>query len=96
LLYTKLEGRQLKLPVQLGRAAAEPPEPDLEPFYRRLIELLSDPVFHEGTWRLIEPKAAWPGNSSHVNHLPSTHRASALRKGVESVIFRMEKAQDVR
>lgn len=63
----QLEGRRLKLPVQLGRAATEPTEPALESFYRRLLEQLSDPVFRKGSWRLIEPKSAWNGNPSHIN-----------------------------
>ena len=68
----QLEGRRLKLPVQLGRRHPEPPEPGLEPFYQRLLAALRHPVFHDGNWRLLEPLKAWAGNPSHrsfVAHL---------------------------
>ncbi|UCC64788.1 MAG: alpha-amylase [Anaerolineae bacterium] len=60
----QLEGRRLKLPVQLGRRQSEPPEPGLEPFYRRLLAALRHPVFHDGDWRLLEPQAQLAGNAS--------------------------------
>ncbi len=63
----QLEGRRLKLPVQLGRRHPEPVDPGAKHFYRRLLTALSDPVFHDGHWRLLEPKAAWDGNQSHHN-----------------------------
>ncbi len=68
LLYEgQLEGRQSKLPVQLGRRRSEPPEPGLEPFYRRLLVALRHPVFHDGDWRLLESQREWPGNLSYRN-----------------------------
>ena len=68
----QLEGRKVKLPVQLGRRPSEPPEPGLEPFYRRLLAALCRPVFHDGDWHLLEPLEAWKGNSSH--HAFVAHR----------------------
>ena len=61
----QMEGRRVKLPVQLGRRPREAPEPGLEPFYRRLLAALRHPVFHDGQWGLLEPREAWPGNPSH-------------------------------
>ena len=63
----QLEGRQLRLPVQLGRRYPEPPEPGVQSFYRQLLKGLADPVFHNGEWRLLEPREAWRGNTSHRN-----------------------------
>jgi WD40 repeat protein len=63
----QLEGRRLRLPVQLGRRHPEPAEPGVQSFYRRLLAELSDPVFHDGEWRLLEPREAWSGNSSYQN-----------------------------
>jgi glycosidase len=59
--HGQLEGRRLRMPIALGRRAAEAPDAGMERFYERLLgELL-----HDGTWRLIEPEPAWPGNESH-------------------------------
>jgi hypothetical protein len=63
----QLEGRRLKLPVQLGRRPVEPPEPGIEPFYRRLLAALSHPVFRQGQWQFLPTYAVWSGNDSYVN-----------------------------
>jgi hypothetical protein len=61
----QMEGYRRKLPVQLGRRSVEPPQPGMEPFYRRLLSALRHSVFHEGQWQLLQPLPAWPGNASH-------------------------------
>ena len=53
----QLEGQRLKLPVQVNRAAAEPTRPMLKRFYRRLLREVSESIYHDGTWRLLEPQA---------------------------------------
>ncbi len=63
----QIEGRRVKLPVQLGRRPSEPVEPGMEPFYRQLLAALDDPVFHDGQWVFLEPREAWPGNVSCNN-----------------------------
>ena len=65
----QLEGQRLRLPVQLGRRCPEPADSDVELFYRRLLTGLADPVFHNGEWRLLEPRQAWawPENPSYQN-----------------------------
>ena len=60
----QLEGRRFKLPVQLDRRQPEPPEPGLEPFYRRLLAALRHPVLHDGDWRSLEPREQRTGNPS--------------------------------
>lgn len=63
----QLQGRRLKLPVQLGRRQPEEAEPGLEALYGKLLAALKDPVFHEGIWRLLRPQPEWEGNFSHRN-----------------------------
>jgi hypothetical protein len=65
----QVEGRRLKLPVQLGRRSVESSEPGMEPFYRQLLTALGHPIFHTGQWRLLEPERAWPGNPSYGNYV---------------------------
>ena len=43
----------------------------LEQHYRRLLAALAHDVFHEGVWRLVEPREAWQGNPSHQNFVAS-------------------------
>ncbi|UCC53368.1 MAG: hypothetical protein JSV68_05235, partial [Anaerolineaceae bacterium] len=61
----QLEGRRIKSPVQLRRWAAEPINDSIARFYCRLIDSLSKPVFHDGQWSLLEPRAAAEFNTSY-------------------------------
>jgi hypothetical protein len=60
----QIEGYQLHLPVRLGRRQVEPPDPDLVSFYHRLLAALRHLIFHDGAWRLLEPRqVAWDNSS---------------------------------
>jgi hypothetical protein len=76
----QMEGRRLKLPVQLGRRSVESSQPGMEPFYKQLLTALSHPIFHKGQWRLLEPEPAWPGNSSHGNFVAHSWALSEDRR----------------
>jgi len=54
-------GRRARLPVFLGRFPDEPIEAELEAFYGRLLDALSDATFRTGTWELGRT-AGWEGN----------------------------------
>jgi hypothetical protein len=61
----QLTGRQIKVPVQLGRGPVEEDNASVTAFYRLLLAEVSHPVYHEGTWRLCECRPAWDLNASH-------------------------------
>jgi hypothetical protein len=63
----QLEGRRTKLSVHLGRRPQEPTDEGVLAYYRRLLAALSRPVFHDGEWRQVEPRAAWAGNPTHLH-----------------------------
>lgn len=63
----QMEGRRLKLPVQLGRRPSEPPDPGINLFYRQLLAAMGHPVFHRGQWQSLQPRQAWSGAYSYVN-----------------------------
>jgi len=65
----EFEGRRVKLPVQLTRRPCEDPAPRTSAFYARLLPVVGSPVFHEGTWRLLMPRAAWHDNYTWQNFL---------------------------
>ena len=64
----QIEGRKVRLPVFLGRRPEEPPQPDLEAFYRVLLGETNREIFRKGQWRLCE-RTGWPDNASYVNIL---------------------------
>lgn len=59
----QLSGLQRRIPVQLCRSPVEPPEVEIERFYRDLLALLRRPIFHMGSWRLLDldPRPSRPG-----------------------------------
>jgi hypothetical protein len=50
----QLEGAALRPPVQMGRWPDEPPRPDIQDLYARLLPAIDAPLFHDGEWSLIE------------------------------------------
>jgi len=48
----QLEGRRLRVPIQLGRWPAEEPDLDTRAFYETLLGVITPSVFHRGEWRL--------------------------------------------
>ncbi len=65
----QLQGRSIRLPIQLGCEPKEADDPEITRFYERLLSVCSTPAFHEGEWTLIERSQAWDGNESHRNLL---------------------------
>jgi hypothetical protein len=65
----QLEGRRIRLPVFLRRFPVEDPDPALAGFYQRLLEVLADPTFRSGSWRLCDTWG-WQGNE-HSEHIVS-------------------------
>ncbi len=57
----QLEGRRLHVPVFLGRAPDEPPDPDLQRWYRAFLGVLRQPALRSGSWELCD-RSGWPGN----------------------------------
>ncbi len=58
------EGKQVRVPVHLGRGPVEDPDAGIAAFYGGLLECLKDPAFRVGDWQLLECRPAWDGNES--------------------------------
>ncbi len=78
----QLEGRRVKLPIQLRRRPYEPLDEEIAGFYRRLLEVLQDPVLRRGRWELLEVRPAWADN-------PTWEHFIAYKWQVESSIVRL-------
>jgi hypothetical protein len=63
----QLEGRRIRLPVQLVRAPEEAADAGIRQFYERLLEVCNSPSFHEGEWELLDVVASVDGHDSHLN-----------------------------
>jgi hypothetical protein len=75
----QLIGRRVKLPVHLGRQPFEPPNEELNDFYKHLLAETCHPIYQEGEWKLfsIEPGKE---NDTHDNLLAYGWRAAAERR----------------
>jgi glycosidase len=60
----QLDGRKIRIPVQLARRPREPRDQQIRGFYQKLLVKLQTPVFRCGGWKLLETRPAWPGNDS--------------------------------
>jgi hypothetical protein len=58
----QFQGRKKRISPHLVRAPQEPVISQLDQFYRRLLEVLQQPVFRDGRWQLLECVPAWEGN----------------------------------
>jgi hypothetical protein len=60
----QLDGRKVKVPVQLARRPNEPPDPFIQDYYARLLQCLKGPQVRSGPWRLLECWPAWTDNTT--------------------------------
>ncbi len=65
----QLVGKQIKLPVQLGREPKEKINKGLQTFYDKLLSIAKDKIFKKGEFTLLTPIQAWDDNDSHKNIL---------------------------
>lgn len=63
----QLEGKKIKLPVQLGREPVEQNGECVRKFYDCLLNSIKDDVFKNGEFKMLECETSWPGNTSHEN-----------------------------
>ncbi len=64
--HGQIEGRQVRLPVFLGRYPEEPVDETLARFYGSLLLGLADPTFRHGRWQLCD-RSGWPDNDTYQN-----------------------------
>jgi hypothetical protein len=60
--HGQLEGRRIKMPVQLGREPEEETDPDIVSFYEHLLRVAKAPVFKEGKAHVLEVTPAFDGD----------------------------------
>ena len=50
----QMEGKQIRLPMQIRQTRPEAVDSEIKPFYDRLLPLVNEEIFHLGTWQLKE------------------------------------------
>lgn len=65
----QLDGRRVKLPVQLIRRPQEPVSSYIRSFYEQMLAVVSDDVFKRGKWQLLGLRPAWHDNELWANYL---------------------------
>jgi len=65
----QMEGRTVRVPVQLRRRPDEAPNARVRSFYGELMKAINHPVFKKGEWRLLSVRAAWHDNYTWQNFL---------------------------
>jgi hypothetical protein len=80
--HGQLEGKRLHLPIQLRCAATEPPQPEIQALYAKLLALTQDDVFHKGEWQLLDLRPA--GDPSFQNLIAYRWRSDKAWKIVVS------------
>jgi hypothetical protein len=65
----QLEGRRYPVSNHLGRLAVEPVNPEVQGFYRTLLDVLKRPEPHLGRWQLLDCRPAWDRNGTWGNFL---------------------------
>lgn len=64
----QLEGKTIKLPVQLQRKLSEPTNSQINNFYKLVLPFLSKNIFKNGKWQKLEIRG-WDDNQSYQNLL---------------------------
>ena len=62
----QIEGRKMRVPVFLARRPQEPVNKPVRDFYKALLKVTANDVFHNGQWQLCE-RSGWPDNTSYLN-----------------------------
>ncbi len=63
----QMEGRRVKVPVQLGRRPPEDSNTLTKSFYKKLLRCLQEEVIKNGEWHLLPVHAGWHDNHSYQN-----------------------------
>ncbi len=63
----QMEGRRVKIPVQLGRRPNEEPSPLTHSFYKKLLRCLQEDVIKNGEWHLLPVHSGWHDNHTYQN-----------------------------
>ena len=91
--HGQFKGRKKRISPHLVRAPEEPVNGKLETFYRKLLDILSRPVFRSGKWQLLDCTQAWEGNWSNDDFIAFAWQGAGGEKIVVTVNYSPEGGQ---
>ena len=83
----QFDGRVKRISPHLVRSPDEPVNSAVAQFYKRLLEVLRQPVVRQGEWRLLECTPAWEGNRSCEGFVAGAWQDSAGNRLIVSVNY---------
>jgi hypothetical protein len=89
----QLEGKKVRIPVQLCRAPVEPVDQEIGAFYERLLECLRDSTVRDGEWELLEGVPAWDGNWTWDCFILFAWRGAGVRRLLIAVNYAGNQSQ---
>jgi glycosidase len=87
------EGRKMRISPHLVRAPYEPVNEDIARFYKKLLEILHQPLFRTGTWKLLESVQAWEGNRTFDRYISFAWYRNSNEKAVIAVNYSPARSQ---
>lgn len=75
----QFEGRMKRISPHLIRAPHEPLNTDLQDFYHELLDIIKQPLFRDGQWRMLECVPAWDENGSWDSFVAFAWESSGRR-----------------
>ncbi len=54
----QIDGKNIKIPVQLAREPVEPVDIEVKKYYEKLLAIVNKSIFHDGKWQSLEIKSA--------------------------------------
>lgn len=76
----QLEGKRIYLPIGLGDAAEEAPDPAVQALYGKILRIANQDAFHDGKWRLLDVATA--GDPTFENLIACEWRSAGAWKAV--------------
>jgi hypothetical protein len=89
----QLKGRRKRISPHLVRAPDEAPDPALQRFYAELLQVIRQPVFRAGAWRLLNSAPAWDGNWTNTCIIAWCWEGSPGQKRLIAVNFAPHQSQ---
>jgi len=76
----QLEGKKIKIPVQLGREPIEKCSNTVNKYYSKLLNIIKEDIFTVGNWELLSPETAGNGNMTFENFFAWQWSYNNIRK----------------
>lgn len=82
----QLDGRRIRVPVQLGRRPEEPSDPAVQDFYARLLPVLQRSEVQQGQWRLLACEPAWVGHDGGESFITYLWEEAGAKRALLAVV----------